>query len=224
MGVDHDHLIYQQTGRIAQEEGCAAVALHARTAAQLYSGEADWAAIGELKQALNIPVFGNGDIWEAADALRMMRQTRCDGVIIGRGCLGRPWLFRDLSKMFSGARPAAAPTVGQVIEFMLEHAKRQADWMGERAGVIAFRRQAAWYTKGIRASAALRQRLVQVDSLGALRQAVTTLDPNEPFPQSALRVPRCKDSGTQRVSLPDGYLDNPHDDTSPVEHDVYDGG
>ncbi len=224
LGIDDQHLVYLQTGRIAEQEGCAAIALHARTAAQLYSGHANWNAIGELKQAVGIPVFGNGDIWEAADAIRMMRQTRCDGVVVGRGCLGRPWLFRDLSRMFSGSRPSEAPKVGAVLEIMLEHARRQANWMGEKAGVIAFRRQAAWYTKGMRASAELRQRLVRIDSLDGLAQAVTSLDPNEPFPQAALRVPRCKDAGTQRVSLPAGYLDDPFDDTSPAEHDAHDGG
>jgi nifR3 family TIM-barrel protein len=224
LGVDQDHLVYMQTGHIAQEEGCAAVTLHARTAAQLYSGHADWTAIGELKNTLRIPVFGNGDIWEAADALRMMRQTRCDGIVVGRGCLGRPWLFQDLSAMYDGRRPDAAPNVGRVVEIMLEHAKRQAAWLGERSGVIAFRRQAAWYTKGLRASAAFRHLLMQIDSLSGLASAVAALDAGEPFPACALRVPRCKDSGTQRVSLPAGFFDNPYDETLPPEHDAFDGG
>lgn len=224
MGIDQQHLVYLQTGRIAQEEGCTAVALHARTAAQLYSGQANWSAIRELKHSLRVPVFGNGDVWEAADALRMMRETKCDGVVIGRGCLGRPWLFSDLSMMFNGKRPNAAPTVGGVIAYMLDHAKRQAEWLGEKPGIIAFRRQAAWYTKGIRASAALRQSLVQVDSLVGLEQAISNLDPTEPFPRAALRVPRCKDSGTQKVSLPAGFFDDPYDESTPVEHELYDGG
>ena len=224
LGIDDEHLVYLQTGRIAQEEGCTTVALHARTAAQLYADHADWNAISGLKQALQIPVFGNGDIWEAADALRMMRQTHCDGVIIGRGCLGRPWLFRDLSSMFNGRRPDTAPTVGQVVEFMLEHAKRQIAWLGERPGIVAFRRQAAWYTKGVRASATFRQRLMQIDSLSGLTQAVATLDANAPFPPAALRVARCKDSGRQRVSLPEGFWDDPNDETLPTEHEAYEGG
>jgi len=224
LGVDQEHHIYLQTGRIAQAEGCRSVTLHARTAEQLYADHADWNAIGELKQALQIPVFGNGDIWEAADALRMMRQTGCDGVVVGRGCLGRPWLFRDLLSMFNGQRPDTAPNVGQVVEFMLDHARRQSLWMGEKPGIIAFRRQAAWYTKGIRASAVFRQRLMQIDSLDMLAQAVTTLDAAAPFPLTALRVARCKDSGRQRVSLPEGFWDDPDDDSLPSEHEGYEGG
>ena len=111
IGIDERYQTHLEAGRIGQEEGCAAVALHARTAAQLYDGEARWEAIAELKQAVTrIPVLGNGDVWEAEDALRMMRATGCDGVIVGRGCLGRPWLFRDLASVFDGPRagePAA---------------------------------------------------------------------------------------------------------------------
>lgn len=224
LGVDSEHVVYLETGRIAQEEGCAAVTLHARTAAQLYAENADWRAIGELKQSLSIPVLGNGDVWEAADAIRMMRQTSCDGVVIGRGCLGRPWLFRELLALFGGDRPPSAPTVGQVVDIMLTHANRQAEWLGEFAGLRTFRRQAAWYTKGFRASAVLRQRLMSVDSLENLKLVVAALDRNAPFPLAALRVPRCKDSGTQQVVLPPGYLENPNDETLPVEHDASDGG
>lgn len=224
MGIDSEHLIHLQTGRIAEQSGCAAVTLHARTAAQLYSGSAHWDAIADLKRALKIPVFGNGDIWEAADALRLMRQTRCDGVVIGRGCLGRPWLFKDLTSMFSGQRPQVGLNVGIVIETMLEHARRQAAWLGEKAGIIAFRKQAAWYTKGFRASAVFRQKLMQVDSLTGLKDAVASLDPTSPFPVSALRVARCKDSGTQKVALPEHFFDDPNDETWPTEHDDVDGG
>ena len=108
-GIDDDLLTYLDAGRIAQEEGAAAIGLHARTAAQLYSGEARWDAIGELKRSVSIPVLGNGDIWECWDALRMMRATGCDAVIVGRGCLGRPWLFRDLAAVFDGREPAPPP-------------------------------------------------------------------------------------------------------------------
>ncbi len=223
-GIDDQHIVYSQTGRVAQEEGCAAVTLHARTAAQLYADSADWNAISELKQSVSIPVFGNGDVWEAADAVRMMRDTRCDGVVIGRGCLGKPWLFRDLRTFFGGERPPCAPSVGEVVDIMIEHATRQAAWLGEEVGLRSFRRQAAWYTKGFRASAMLRQQLMHVDSIEKLRLIVGRLERDAPFPPAALRVPRCKDSGTQRVVLPQGYLDNPDDETIPVEHDCSDGG
>ena len=223
-GIDEQHNVFLQTGRVAQEEGCAAVTLHARTAAQLYADSADWNAISELKRNLSIPVFGNGDVWEAADAVRMMRDTHCDGVVIGRGCLGRPWLFRDLIAFFEGNRPPVAPTVGEVVDIMLEHAMRQAAWFGEETGLRAFRRQVSWYTKGFRSSAVLRQQLVLVDSVEKLRLIVARLERDAPFPAAALRVPRCKDSGTQRVVLPPGYLDNPDDETIPAEHDCSDGG
>ena len=131
MGIHDELLTYREAGRIAEDTGCAAIGLHARTAAQLYDGSARWAAIGELKAALSIPVLGNGDIWEGWDALRMMRQTGCDGVIVGRGCLGRPWLFRDLNNLFDGSEPANPPCLGEVFTIMLDHAQRLASWCGE---------------------------------------------------------------------------------------------
>ncbi|HWX23924.1 MAG TPA: tRNA dihydrouridine synthase DusB, partial [Vicinamibacteria bacterium] len=132
VGVDDAHETFLDSGRIAQEEGCAAVGLHARTAAQLYNGEARWEAIARLKAAVSrIPVFGNGDIWEAEDALRMMRTTGCDGVIVGRGCLGRPWLFRDLADVFDGREPQDPPNLGGVVDVMREHARLLVGWLGE---------------------------------------------------------------------------------------------
>src|SRR5512134_2742418 len=132
IGIDDRLPTFLEAGRIAQEEGCAAVGLHARTAAQLYDGEARWEAIGELKRAVpRIPVLGNGDIWEAEDALRMMRATGCDGVIVGRGCLGRPWLFRDLASVFEGREPIDPPDLGGVVDVMLEHARLLVGWIGD---------------------------------------------------------------------------------------------
>ncbi|MEX1365332.1 MAG: tRNA dihydrouridine synthase DusB [Nannocystaceae bacterium] len=218
MGIDDDHLSSPLAGIIGEEEGCAAVALHARTAAQLYDGQARWEAIAELKQAVrSIPVLGNGDIWEAEDALRMMRQTGCDGVVVGRGCLGRPWLFRDLADVFDGREPGDPPRLGQVVEIMLEHAQRLVDWAGQVHGVRMFRRHATWYTKGFRGSARLRRRVMAVDDLAGLRQVLADVDPQERFPPSAMRVPRGKTAGTQKVALPDGYLDELEDDTPPEE-------
>src|SRR5690606_30077985 len=105
LGIDDELITFRDAGRVGEEEGCAAVGLHARTAAQLYDGVARWEHIGEMKSVVRIPVLGNGDIWEAQDALLMMRTTGCDGVIVGRGCLGRPWLFRDLADVFQGRTP-----------------------------------------------------------------------------------------------------------------------
>ena len=224
MGIDDAFRTDQGAGRVAQEEGCAAVGLHARTAAQLYDGQAQWAAIGELKSQLSIPVLGNGDIWEAGDALRMMRTTGCDGVIVGRGCLGRPWLFRELADVFEGRHARPAPHFGEVVDTMLQHARWMAEWFGEAPAMRAFRRQASWYTKGFRGSAQLRQRLMAVCSLGQLAEAVSEADREEPFPRAALRVSRGKHSGRQVVSLPEGFLNQLDDDRVPLGADGAAGG
>ncbi len=216
LGLDEAHPTFLDAGRVAADEGCAAVALHARTAAQLYDGEARWEAIAELKRALGaLPVFGNGDVWEAHDALRMMRLTGCDGVVVGRGCLGRPWLFRDLADMFQGREPPEPPRLGEIADVMREHAERLAGWTGEREAMRAFRKHAGWYTKGFRGSAALRARLFRVETLAELAAILDRLDPEQPFPRHALRVPRGKSGGRQRVLLPEGWLEQREDAAPP---------
>ena len=226
MGINDKYRTDLNAGRSAQEEGCAAVGLHARTTEQLYDGEARWEAIAALKDALSIPVFGNGDIWEAPDALRMMRTTGCDGVIVGRGCLGRPWLFRDLVDVFDNREPRNPPALGEVADIMLDHARRLSDWMGERHAMRAFRRHSTWYTKGFRGSAQLRHRLMRITTLDGLVEALGDIDREQPFPPSAMRVPRGKSSGTQTVTLPQGYLDELDDATPPdaSAEDANDGG
>ncbi|HET9217815.1 MAG TPA: tRNA dihydrouridine synthase DusB [Terriglobia bacterium] len=227
-GVNENLMTYLTAGRVGEDEGCAAVGLHARTAAQLYHGHADWEAIAKLKQSVRtIPVLGNGDIWEAEDALRMMRQTGCDGVIVGRGCLGRPWLFRDLADVFAGRAPSNPPDFGTVLEIMFRHARLMAEWFGERLGLVSFRRHASWYTKGFRMTSELRAGLVRVESLEDLRQLFENAERDQPFPPSAMRVIRGKTSGMQKkVSLPLGYLDNLADATPPDggDEDMGDGG
>jgi len=225
-GIDDGHLTFLEAGRIAQEEGCAAVGLHARTAAQLYDGEADWDAIARLKDAVRrIPVLGNGDIWEAEDALRMMRSTGCDGVIVGRGCLGRPWLFGDLARVFEGREPPNPPDFGGVVDTMLEHARLLTDWLGEEGAMRAFRKHSSWYTKGFRGSAPLRQQLMQVRTYSKLEAILATVDRGQPFPPEAMRVPRGKTAGTQKVALPEGYLDHLEDATPPgIEAETADSG
>jgi nifR3 family TIM-barrel protein len=216
IGINDAVTTYLDAGRVAEQEGCVAVALHARTAAQLYDGEADWEAIAALKDAVTtIPVLGNGDIWEAWDALRMMRQTGCDGVVVGRGCLGRPWLFGDLAAVFNGEQPSKPPNFGEVCKIMLRHAALLADWAGDHWGIRAFRKHATWYTKGFAGSARLRGELIKIDSLDDLRAILDTADPDLEFPESALRVPRGKKSGTQKVALPEGYLENRFEDETP---------
>ncbi|HEX4999609.1 MAG TPA: tRNA dihydrouridine synthase DusB [Terriglobia bacterium] len=224
LGVDARHSTFLSAGRIAQEEGAAWVGLHARTAAELYHGHADWPAIGELKSALRIPVLGNGDIWEAEDALRMMRQTGCDGVIVGRGCLGRPWLFRDLADVFNGREPRNPPVFGEALDIMFRHARMLADWFGERMAMRSFRRHASWYTKGFRATAELRAELMRVETVDALVTLFEGVDRSQPFPPSAMRVIRGKTTGVQRkVALPAGYLDD-LDDATPPGADADDPG
>ena len=225
-GIDVGHLTFLEAGRIAQEEGCAAVGLHARTAAQLYDGEADWDAIARLKDAVRrIPVLGNGDIWEAEDALRMMRSTGCDGVIVGRGCLGRPWLFGDLARVFEGREPPNPPDFGGVVDTMLEHARLLTDWLGEEGAMRAFRKHSSWYTKGFRGGAPLRQQLMQVRTYSQLEAILATVDRGQPFPPEAMRVPRGKTAGTQKVALPEGYLDHLEDATPPgIEAETADSG
>ena len=220
MGIHDGLLTYLDAGRVGEDAGCAAVGLHARTAAQLYD------AIAELKSRLRIPVLGNGDIWEAEDALRMMRTTGCDGVIVGRGCLGRPWLFRDLAAVFGGRAPDNPPALGEVVDVMTEHARLLCEWIGEGPAMRAFRRHTSWYTKGFRGSAELRERMMKITTLADLQEIVAVVDRAQPFPVSAMRVPRGKASGTQDVSLPEGYLDDRLDATPPSEdaEDAFSGG
>jgi nifR3 family TIM-barrel protein len=215
-GIDENLPTYRDTGAIARDEGCAAIAMHARSAAQLYAGEADWDAIADLKQRVTeIPVLGNGDIWEAHDALRMMRQTGCDGVVIGRGCLGRPWLFRDCDDVFAGREPRDPPRLGEVAEVMLEHAQLLCEWWDEPYALRGFRKHAGWYTKGFAASKELRQRLTGVDTLAGLRSLLDQVPRELAFPPGAVRVPRGKRGARQHVVLPEGWLDRPEDPTPP---------
>jgi nifR3 family TIM-barrel protein len=207
-GIDEDHLTFLEAGRIAQESGVAAIALHGRTALQGYSGSADWEAIGALVAHVDIPVLGNGDIWEAADALRMVQETGAAGVVVGRGCLGRPWLFGDLAAAFAGERATALPTLGAVRAIMRRHAELLARHMGEERGCKEFRKHVSWYLKGFRAGGDLRHALALVSSLDGLDVLLGQLDPAEPFPVSELGAPRGRQGAPRkRVVLPEGWLD-----------------
>ncbi len=206
-GIDDRHLTYIETGLIAEEEGVAAVALHARTAEQLYSGKADWTAIRALKKAVKgIPVLGNGDIWTAWDAIEMMARTGVDGVVVGRGCLGRPWLFRDLAEAFAGREPPSAPDLGEVGRIMVRHAELLVDHFGEKMGMNLFRKHPSWYLKGFPAGPTLRDSLGRVASLDELQVLVDKLDPDIPFPDIAHRMVRGHSHGPRRVRLPQGFL------------------
>jgi nifR3 family TIM-barrel protein len=217
-GIDEEHLTFLDAGHIAEDAGCAAIGLHGRTAADHYSGRADWEAIATLKASVGIPVLGNGDIWEAEDALRMVRETGCDGVIVGRGCLGRPWLFAELAAAFApqarsagrevppGQELRRGPNLGEVARVMRRHAELLGEWLGEERGCIEFRKHVAWYLKGFQAGSAVRARLGTVSSYAALDDLLGELDPTEPYPIDQLGVPRGRQGSPKRVVLPDGWL------------------
>jgi nifR3 family TIM-barrel protein len=207
-GIDAAHETYLDAGRIAQESGCAAIALHARTAAQHYSGRADWDAIAALVDHVDIPVLGNGDIWEGPDAIRMVEHTGCAGVVVGRGCLGRPWLFRDLAAAFAGDQALALPALGEVAAVMRRHAELLSGHLGEQRGCVEFRKHIAWYLKGFRAGGHIRNRLAMVSSLGDLDALLTDLDPGEPYPVAELGTPRGRQGTPRHVVLPEGWLDD----------------
>ncbi|WP_433021122.1 tRNA dihydrouridine synthase DusB [Kribbella sp. CA-294648] len=209
IGIDSAHQTYLDAGKIAEESGAAAIGLHGRTAAQAYSGQADWTKIAELVEHVNIPVLGNGDIWEASDALRMVAETGCAGVIVGRGCLGRPWLFRDLAVAFAGGEALNLPTLGEVATVMRRHGELLAGLMGEQRGLRDFRKHVPWYLKGFPAGGELRAALGMVDSLQRLDELLTQLDPTAPFPLQELGSPRGRQgSPRDHVVLPHGWLDD----------------
>ncbi|MCU1350858.1 MAG: dihydrouridine synthase [Acidimicrobiales bacterium] len=215
-GLDDDHLTFLDAGRIAEAEGAAAVAMHARTAAQLYSGRADWDAIGELKAAVtSIPVLGNGDIWVAADALEMMRRTGCDGVVVGRGCLGRPWLFRDLADAFAGRPSAPQPDLGAVAATMRRHARLLIEWYGPHTGIRDFRKHTGWYLHGYAVGPEVRRALNQVGSIDELDRRLDALDPSVTLPPASVGLPRGHQQGPRPVVVPHRFLDDP-DDLTPL--------
>jgi nifR3 family TIM-barrel protein len=211
-GVTDQLLTYLTTGRVAEAEGAAAVALHARTVEQHYAGEADWAAIGELKAAVtSIPVLGNGDIWEATDAVAMVRATGCDGVVVGRGCLGRPWLFAELAAAFEGRPVPPPPVLGEVATVMRQHAVLLIEHFGGDRGVVELRKHAGWYLAGYPVGGEVRRRSGQVATLDDLDAELARLDPALELPAEARRVKRGHTNGPIAVALPQGYLDAPDD-------------
>jgi nifR3 family TIM-barrel protein len=210
VGIDSDHVTYLEAGRIAEGEGAAAVALHARTAAQAYSGQADWSRIAELKRVVTtVPVLGNGDIWSAEDALRMVHETGCDGVVVGRGCLGRPWLFTDLAAAFDGSDTRVEPSLGEVAATLRRHAEYLVEFHGDEGrGCRDIRKHIAWYFKGFAVGGELRHRLALVDSLTALDDLVADLDLDQPWPGAAAEGQRGRAGSSRVVALPDRWLES----------------
>ena len=215
IGVDEDLITYLNTGRIAEEEGIASIALHARTAEQHYSGTARWDTIAALKQAVtSIPVLGNGDIWTAADAIHMVNETGCDGVVIGRGCLGRPWLFEDLAAAFNGREVKAPRTLGFVVDVMKRHLRTLVEHFGDDSsgtsrGVRDFRKHVSWYLTGYPVGGEVRHRLATADSIAAfdaiLDEMIERNGADMTVVEGGESLRRGKTSGPIKVSLPEGF-------------------
>ena len=226
IGIDDDHHTHLDAGAIAVSEGAAAVALHARTAAQRYSGDADWSEIARLKEHLGnsgVPVLGNGDIFKATDAQAMMDATGCDGVVVGRGCLGRPWLFAELAAALRGEPIPPAPTLGEVTTILLRHAQLLALHDGPEQASRDIRKHIGWYLRGFPVGGETRAQLARVRSLDELAQLL------EPWAQSEARADdadgaRGRQGSPAKVALPDGWLDDPEDDAVPAGADIMHSG
>jgi nifR3 family TIM-barrel protein len=219
-GIDADHLTYLEAGRAAEGAGVASIALHARTAAEFYSGTADWSSIAKLKETVtSVPVLGNGDIWSAEDALRMVDETGCDGVVVGRGCLGRPWLFGDLAAAFAPARveeraegtrrETHEPTLGEVAVAFRRHAELLVDFFDDEDRACRdIRKHVAWYFKGYAVGGELRAALATSSSLDQIDELLAKLDHDQPYPGADAEGQRGR-AGTPKVpSLPDRWLDS----------------
>jgi nifR3 family TIM-barrel protein len=230
IGVDEDLITYLNTGRIAEEEGIASIALHARTAEQHYSGTARWDTIAALKEAVtSIPVLGNGDIWTAADAVRMVNETGCDGVVIGRGCLGRPWLFEDLADAFNGREVKAPRTLGFVVDVMKRHLRTLVEHFGDDSsgtsrGVRDFRKHVSWYLTGYPVGGEVRHRLATADSIVAfdaiLDEMLERNGADMTVVEGGESLRRGKTSGPIKVSLPEGFRGCLDDMTVPDDDSV----
>ncbi len=209
-GIDVEHLTYLEAGRVARDAGVAWVALHGRTTRQMYSGEADWSAIARLVEELDgFPVLGNGDIFSAHDALDMVARTGCAGVVVGRGCLGRPWLFGQLAAAFAGEEIPADPALPYVMQTFRRHAELLIDGFGEYTGSREIRKHVAWYFKGYAVKRQVRQGLANVGSLAEVDEWLAQIDPDQPPDEQVMAAPRGRTGGERPPSLPDGWLDSP---------------
>jgi nifR3 family TIM-barrel protein len=227
IGIDSDHHTYLEAAKSAADLGVAWVALHARTAEQMYEGKSDWSAITRLVEHLmptGVPVLGNGDIWSGADGIEMMRQTGCAGVVVGRGCLGRPWLFADLVSAFNGGTERTLPTLHQVREVMFRHGELIVDYFeSEDRGCRDLRKHMAWYLKGFRVHRELRREFGLIESLAHFRTLLDQLD-DQPYPIEVGEKPRGRTSHGRPVTLPDRWLEDP-DEMAAIElEDAFSGG
>lgn len=225
VGIDDEHHTHLDAGRIAVDNGAAAVTLHGRTAAQRYSGDARWDEIARLKEHLGdeVPVLGNGDIFRADDAQRMMDATGCDGVQVGRGCLGRPWLFAELSAQLRGEPIPDEPTLGEVTRIIVRHAELLAEHDGEDHAARDIRKHIGWYMRGFPVGGQVRAKLARVTSLDALREILSPWADSEAKAADAAGA-RGRQGSPAKVALPDGWLDDPEDITVPHAADIMNSG
>jgi len=210
-GIDDEHLTYLEAAKAAEGAGVASIALHARTAADFYSGKADWSAIAKLKDTISgVPILGNGDIWSAEDAIRMVTETGCDGVVVGRGCLGRPWLFGDLAAAFRGEALQAQPTLGEAAHAYRRHVELLIEFYdGEEARACRdMRKHVAWYFKGYPVGGETRAALAMSSSTQEIDDLLATLDVDEPYPGREAEGPRGRAGSPKKPSLPYGWLDS----------------
>jgi nifR3 family TIM-barrel protein len=210
IGIDQDHITYLDAGRIASQAGVTWVALHGRTAAQYYGGKADWNAIAQLVEHIpNTPVLGNGDIWCAQDAQRMLDQTGARGVVIGRGCLGRPWLFGQIRASFAGEVVPAEPNSGVILNLMRRHAQLLVEMHGDEfRGCQEMRKHMAWYLKGVIAGSETRGALSLISSLAQLELLLATIAPDQILDEELAKSPRGRTTPDRKVNLPDGWLNS----------------
>ncbi|RNE49822.1 tRNA dihydrouridine synthase DusB [Corynebacterium alimapuense] len=226
VGIDDEHHTHLDAGRIAAEEGAVAVALHARTAAQRYSGAADWSEIARLVEHMDgsgVPVLGNGDIFAASDARRMMTETGCDGVVVGRGCLGRPWLFAELSAELRGDPVPPEPTLGEVTRIIIRHAELLAAHDGEQQASRDLRKHMGWYLRGFPVGGDLRANLSRMSSLAQLRELLAPWSDSDAIAENADEA-RGRQGSSAKVALPEGWLDDPEDDAVPEGAEIMNSG
>ena len=169
-GFDADDINAPEFAQIMEENGAAAVAVHGRTRVQYYTGQADWDIIRDVKNAVSIPVIGNGDIFKGEDAVKMRDYTGCDGIMVARGAKGNPWIFREVKAALSGQPIPERPTEEEVISMLLRHAQLSVQYKGEKMGIREMRKHTAWYTTGMHGSSTLRNKVNQVESFDALQE------------------------------------------------------
>ena len=174
-GFDDDHVNAVEIARIAEEAGAAAVAVHGRTREQYYSGKADWDIIRQVKEAVSVPVIGNGDVTSPQKAAELVRLTGCDGIMIARGAQGNPWIFSEMIHWEETGELPSRPDKDEVREMMLRHARLQLEYKGEFSGIREMRKHVAWYTKGLKGAARLRKKVNDVESLEELENLLTSL-------------------------------------------------